>query len=75
LVSHEGLRYVELVMQDAPSEYISVTDVIVEMTLTRRWPGFQHAHYYPAQIIAHGNAQFKSYNHQEVNIYSLHRKE
>jgi len=32
LVSHEGLRCVELVMQDAPSEYISVKDVIVEMT-------------------------------------------
>lgn len=47
----------------------------VEMTLKRRWSGFQYAHYYPAQIIAHWNEQFKFYTHQEVNIYSLRCKE
>ena len=47
----------------------------VEMALKRRWSGFQYAHYHPAQIVAHGNAQFKSSNHQEVNIYRLHFKE
>jgi hypothetical protein len=40
----------------------------MKMTVKRRWPGFQYAHYYPAhyypaRIIAHRNAQFKSSNY------------
>jgi hypothetical protein len=64
-----------LIIQEAPNEYISVTDVICGNDLQEGWPGLQYARYYPAQIIAHGNAQFKSSNHQEVYIYSLHCEE